>query len=113
MTQQQIYLSVVIASYNSAEALQKNLSVLTSFLSQCDFSSEIIIVDDGSNDQGLTAHVAEENQCKYIRQDSNKGKGAAIRLGMMSAKGNYRIFTDADIPYKPEVIATFLHYLDF
>jgi dolichyl-phosphate beta-glucosyltransferase len=113
MTDHQIYLSVVIASYNSAEALQKNLSALTNYLSQCSFTSEIIIVDDGSNDHGLTENVVKSNNCIYIKQEVNKGKGAAVKKGMLSAKGKYRIFTDADIPYEPEVIPRFLHYLDF
>jgi dolichyl-phosphate beta-glucosyltransferase len=113
MTDPKIYLSVVIASYNSAEALQKNLPVLVSFLASCDFTSEIIIVDDGSNDQGLTASIAQLNQCSYIKLDRNQGKGAAIRVGMQAAAGAFRIFTDADIPYEPEVIPKFLHYLDF
>ena len=113
MTDHQIYLSVVIASYNSAEALQKNLSALTNYLSQCSFNSEIIIVDDGSNDNGLTESVVKSNNCIYIKQEVNKGKGAAVKKGMLSAKGKFRIFTDADIPYEPEVIPSFLHYLDF
>jgi dolichyl-phosphate beta-glucosyltransferase len=113
MTDQEIYLSVVIASYNSGKALEKNLPVLANYLSECNFTYEIIVVDDGSNDDGLTAKIVQSNNCIYIKQEFNKGKGAAIRVGMIEAKGKYRIFTDADIPYEPQVIPSFLHYLDF
>jgi dolichyl-phosphate beta-glucosyltransferase len=113
MTDQEIYLSVVIASYNSGKALEKNLPVLANYLSECNFTYEIIVVDDGSNDDGLTAKIVQSNNCIYIKQNVNKGKGAAVKVGMLAAKGKYRIFTDADIPYEPQVIPSFLHYLDF
>jgi dolichyl-phosphate beta-glucosyltransferase len=113
MTDQEIYLSVVIASYNSGKALEKNLPVLANYLSECNFTYEIIVVDDGSNDDGLTAKIVQSNNCIYIKQNVNKGKGAAVKIGMLAAKGKYRIFTDADIPYEPQVIPSFLHYLDF
>ncbi len=73
----------------------------------------MIIVDDGSADQGRTEKIATENNCIYLKYEPNRGKGAAIRTGMLSARGAYRIFTDADIPYETEAIDTFLKYLDF
>ncbi|MCC6251884.1 MAG: glycosyltransferase [Bacteroidia bacterium] len=106
-------LSVVIASYNSAHALEKNLPVLCNYLANTSYSHEILVVDDGSTDNGLTRTICEKNSCTYLKLDTNQGKGAAIKHGMLSANGKYRIFTDADIPYEPEVIEKFIYYLDF
>ena len=113
MIKDRIYLSVIIASYNSADALKTNLDVLLNYLQTKTFSYEVIIVDDGSNDQGLTKAIAEQKGCVYLKNITNLGKGAAIRNGMLNSNAEYRIFTDADIPYDPIVIDTFLKYLDF
>lgn len=72
---------------------------------------EIIIVDDGSNDNGETEQVARDLKCIFLKNERNGGKGAAVRKGMLHAKGNYRIFTDADFPFEFETIERFLHYL--
>jgi dolichyl-phosphate beta-glucosyltransferase len=107
------YLSVIIGSYNSAAVLQANIDILLDFLKTKSFSSEVIVVDDGSNDNGSTKTIAEQKGCTYLRNEKNLGKGAAIRNGMLNAKGQYRIFTDADIPYETQVIDKIIHYLDF
>jgi dolichyl-phosphate beta-glucosyltransferase len=108
-----IFLSVVIGSYNSADALEKNLCVLIDFLKSKTFFWEVIIVDDGSIDHDKTRNFALANNCIYLKNEVNIGKGAAVRKGMLNAKGKYRIFTDADIPYEPDAIDTFIKYLDF
>lgn len=107
-----IYLSIVIPAFNAAEILDKNLPVLSGYLDQQPFRYEIVIADDGSNDDGKTEKISSHYHCRYIRNEKNKGKGAAVRLGMIHANGKFRIFTDADIPYEPEVIGKMLHCLD-
>lgn len=107
------FLSIVIGSYNSSDALNGNLAVLFNYLKEKTFEYEVIIVDDGSTDKGQTQRIALQKGCIYLKNEANLGKGAAIRKGMLNAKGQYRIFTDADIPYEPTVIDTFLKYLDF
>jgi dolichyl-phosphate beta-glucosyltransferase len=108
-----IYLSVIVPSYKSAGILRKNLPVLISYLASQDYSFEVIVVDDGSNDQGATETVCHEMNCTFRRNEKNLGKGAAVRTGMKAAQGLFRIFTDADIPYKLDAIGTMLRYLDF
>ena len=108
-----VFLSIVIPSFNSSLALSKNLGILVSYLQSKSFSWELILVDDGSTDNGETEKIATNYSCIFLKNESNLGKGSAIRKGMLNATGRFRLFTDADIPYEPEVIDQFLHYLDF
>lgn len=106
------YLSVIIPSYNSAAVLKNNLPYLINFLKEKKYDYEILVVDDGSNDNGATKQVAEELGCAYLCNDKNIGKGESVRKGMLAATGKFRIFTDADIPFNAEAIEQFLHYMD-
>jgi dolichyl-phosphate beta-glucosyltransferase len=107
-----IYLSVVVPSYNSARILERNLPILLAYLKQQDYSWEVIVIEDGSNDLGETENVCRKLGCRFLNTEKNMGKGAAIRTGMKKALGSFRIFTDADIPYKPDTIGIMLRYLD-
>lgn len=107
-----MYLSVIIPSYNSASVLKNNIPLLQTFLSAKSYAYEILIVDDGSTDSGLTQKVVEDLGCQYLKNPVNIGKGEAVRNGMRNAKGKFRIFTDADIPFETEAFDRFLKYLD-
>ncbi len=104
-------LSIVLPSYKNAEALRTQLPEFISWLKTKVDSFEIIVVDDGSNDDGATEKVAKENNVIFIRQEKNRGKGAAVRIGMLAAKGEYRIFTDADIPFEFDAIERCIFYI--
>lgn len=112
MNRSEIFLSVIIGSYNSADALNKNIDVLLDFLKVKSYSYEIIIVDDGSDDNGATQKIAADKGVIYFKSTKNEGKGAAIKKGVLASSGKYVIFTDADIPYEPIVIDSFIKYLD-
>jgi dolichyl-phosphate beta-glucosyltransferase len=107
-----IYLSVVLPSYNGSSSLERNLPYLITYLKSQNFTFEIIIVDDGSDDNNATKNIALKNECIYLRNEKNKGKGYSIRKGMIEALGQYIIFTDADIPYDCESIGLTIKYLD-
>jgi dolichyl-phosphate beta-glucosyltransferase len=109
---QSVYLSIIIPAFNAAGILKKNLPVLKLYLKDQVYEYEIILVDDGSNDDGATARISREFGCIYYRNPQNMGKGASVRNGMKIAKGAFRIFTDADIPYEVDVISIILKYLD-
>ena len=107
----QIYLSIIIPAFRSATVLEKNLPELLSWMKNQSFVSEVIIVNDGSNDFGATQQVAQNFNCNYLELAKNRGKGAAVRAGMKTAKGQFRIFTDSDIPFECSVLNKFVHYL--
>jgi dolichyl-phosphate beta-glucosyltransferase len=95
-------ISFIIPSYRSSEALDKNLPYLLRYLEEKKTNFEVIVVDDGSDDNGLTKGVVERHQCKYMTYPKNSGKGAAVRFGILHATGDIKIFTDADIPFESE-----------
>lgn len=93
------YLSVIIPAYNESKRLSPTLVDMDKKLSQVDFSYEILIVNDGSKDS--TAEMAERlthivKNLRLIDNKENHGKGWVVRQGMLEAKGEIRLFTDAD-----------------
>ena len=88
--------SLIIPAYNEAERISATLEHVQDYLESQAYSSEIIVVDDGSSDN--TAQVVEEGfpEVQVIRYEPNQGKGCAVRTGMLAAVGEYRVFYDAD-----------------
>jgi glycosyltransferase involved in cell wall biosynthesis len=96
---EKIFLSVVIPAYNEEKRLPKTIVEIFDYLSKKNFSFEVIVVNDGSKDK--TSEVVKELMKKYsklelIDNKENKGKGAVVRQGMLKARGEIRIFSDAD-----------------
>jgi len=94
-----IFLSVVIPAYNEANRLPATLIDVNQYLSGQKFSYEIIVVNDGSTDN--TAEIVKQflpktRNLKLIDKKINSGKGAAVRIGMLAAKGDLCLFMDAD-----------------
>ncbi len=71
---------------------------------------EIIIVDDGGRDFPPESWDADE-RIRLIRFPKNRGKGAAVKAGMLAATGKTRIYTDVDLPYDPLLIPVATDYL--
>ena len=99
MTEERPYLSVVIPAYNEEERLRQNVPRIVEFLRGKGFRFEIIVVNDGSKDG--SARATEELARTYpmvrsISLDPNRGKGGAVRAGMLAATGRFVLFTDAD-----------------
>jgi glycosyltransferase involved in cell wall biosynthesis len=93
--------SVVIPAYNEESRLPDTLRHSIAFLKSRPYSSEIIVVNDGSTDG--TERVVREQADSFERLQlishpdrANHGKGAAVKLGMMAASGAFRLFMDAD-----------------
>jgi len=107
----EVTLSIILPSYNTADTLRSQLPGFLSWLTAKGITHEVIVIDDGSEDNGATAKAATENGCVFLRLDRNQGKGAAVRAGMLAATGDFRVFTDADIPFEFDAVERFLHYL--
>lgn len=105
-------LSIILPSYKSAATLESQLPSFVDWLREKKMDAEIIVVDDGSQDDGATEKAARKNGCEFVGLKENQGKGGAVRAGMLAAKGDYRIFTDADIPFEYDAIERFLFYLE-
>jgi len=109
------YLSVVIPAYNEEKRISQTLLAIDHYLSQQDYSSEILVVDDGSKDK--TAQVVKNftNLIKNLRLIDNRenhGKGWVVKQGMLEAKGEYRIYIDADNAISLDQIESFWPYLE-
>ena len=93
------HLSVIIPAYNEARRILPYLQAITAYLDRRGFSYEILVVDDGSQDD--TAMLVERAGTQYshvrlIRFSRNSGKGTAVRAGMQAAQGELQLFADAD-----------------
>jgi dolichyl-phosphate beta-glucosyltransferase len=88
------FLSVVIPAYNEQDRLGPTLARVQSYLAAQTYQSEVIVVDNASADR--TAGVAREAGVRVI-PEPQRGKGAAVRAGMLAAAGEYLLFSDADL----------------
>jgi dolichyl-phosphate beta-glucosyltransferase len=103
------FLSVVIPAFNEAERLPRTLDRLDTFLRAFGRAHEIVVVDDGSQDG--TAERARAAGATVLRSDANRGKGHAVRRGMLEARGQLRLMTDADLSTPIEELPRFLEKL--
>jgi len=96
---QRIHLSIIIPAYNEEKRLPKTLKEVNSYLKKQTYTSEIIVVSDGSSDKTVekTRNLMPgiEN-LKVLEFKERQGKGFGVKQGIFEAKGEYRIFTDAD-----------------
>lgn len=94
-----IYLSIVIPAYNEDARIERTLREIIAYLENKPFKSEIIVVNDGSNDRTfdtakLTLNGFEDSQ--IISRTENRGKGYSVREGVLVARGDIIFFSDAD-----------------
>jgi dolichyl-phosphate beta-glucosyltransferase len=106
-------LSVIIPAYNEELRLPKTLAAVLDFLGKQNFTSEILVVDDGSTDGTIrivNEFAAKALQSKIIIRVANgphQGKGGAIRHGIQNANGAFLLFADADNSIPIEQLAQF------
>jgi dolichyl-phosphate beta-glucosyltransferase len=99
-TLRRVAASLVIPAYNEAERLPAYLTAIREhYAEQFGDDYEILVVDDGSSDGldcAVTAAAADWPQLTLLRHERNRGKGAAVRTGMLAAGGETLLFADAD-----------------
>jgi len=94
------FLSIVIPAYNEALRIGATLEKVRQYLDSRNFACELIIVDDGSRDE--TPEILERFQERHpavrlLRNEPNRGKGFSVRRGVLEARGEFVLFTDADL----------------
>jgi len=95
----QLDLSVVVPAYNEETRLPAYLDKILSYLEFLEISFEIIVVDDGSTDSTakiVGGYSTRAKNVRLIRLPNNRGKGFAVKTGMLQAIGAQRLFADAD-----------------
>lgn len=92
------FLSVIIPVFNEEKRI-KNINNIITFLKKQQYKWEVIIVNDGSSDKTIAMLKFLKNKLKFklISLPKNQGKGAAIKMGMLTASGKYRLFLDVDL----------------
>ena len=94
-------LSIVVPAFNEERRLPSTLDVIFAWLDGGPFrDAEVLVVDDGSGDTTaalVESRAAMEPRLRLIRNPGNRGKGYAIRHGMHEAKGDWILFSDADL----------------
>jgi dolichyl-phosphate beta-glucosyltransferase len=94
-------LSIVIPAYNEAAKIARDVEAAARFLVDQRLAGEILVVDDGSDDE--TSKVAEAVpvppgiERKVIRYAPHRGKGCAVRTGMVATRGEYAMFADSGL----------------
>ncbi|MCC6300707.1 MAG: glycosyltransferase family 2 protein [Anaerolineales bacterium] len=104
-----IFLSVIIPAHNEENRLPDSLEQVLRFLGEQNFSSEVVIVENGSADRTLeVAQVFAKKHDNVRVIQSDRGKGAAVKRGMLEARGEYRFMCDADLSMPVEEISKFI-----
>lgn len=107
-----MHLSIVIPAYNEEKRIALNLKKILNFMRTKDYSYEIVVVDDGSKDN--TINEVSKIKSKYVKvltYSCNKGKGYAVKYGMMKAKGNYVLFSDSDLSTSINQLDNLMNYI--
>lgn len=104
------FLSIVIPAYNEQRRLPSTLEQAFNFLRGQAYRYEVLVVENGSQDQ--TFQVAQDFAARHAGfralQESGRGKGLAVRRGMLEARGDYRFMCDADLSMPISEVNRFL-----
>ena len=104
------FLSIVIPAHNEERRLLHTLEKIFAFLQVQSYSYEVLVVENGSNDQTykIALELSERYQNLRVLREEQPGKGKAVCLGMLQAKGEYRFMCDADLSMPIEELEKFI-----
>src|SRR5262249_37910262 len=104
------FLSIVIPALNEANRLPGSLHKIDEFICKQSYRSEVVIVENGSTDDtvGVVRRFAQDHPYVRLFAGEPRGKGRAVRRGMLEARGEYRFICDADLSMPIEEVARFL-----
>jgi len=103
-------LSIIIPAYNEERRLPDTLQKIVHFLLRQNYTYEVVVVENGSTDRTLDLARMFEQDYPFIRTMhlDGRGKGLAVRAGMLAAKGEYRFICDADLSMPIEEVNRFI-----
>jgi glycosyltransferase involved in cell wall biosynthesis len=107
-------LSIVIPAYNEAQRIEPTLRSIDTFLAASDLTYEIVVVDDGSADDTVALVDQLTRELPFVRciaTRPNRGKGHAVRVGMLASRGAVRLMCDADGSIPAAMIPTVVNPL--
>lgn len=110
MTLDSPFLSIVVPALNEEHRLPPSLAKIDDFLKTQEYTYEVIVVDNGSTDRTKEAVETFAETHDYVKfiQLAERGKGRAVKAGMLAATGDYRFICDADLSMPIEEISKFL-----
>lgn len=107
---EKLQLSLIIPAYNEAKRLPQTLPQIIDFVQLLSVPAEVIIVNNNSSDK--TRQIADEFAEQYpfisVLDEPRQGKGAAVRTGMLAARGEYLFMADADLSMPIDEVEKFL-----
>ena len=103
-------ISIIVPAYNEAGAIQDVIKQLQDITSEHEISAQILVVDDGSDDD--TGKLATDAGAQVIRHHRNRGYGAALKTGILHAEHDIIVMTDADGTYPADAIPLLLQHLE-
>jgi len=111
-TKKPIKLSLVIPIFNEEKRIH-NLNILWDYIKNKKYIKELIVVNDGSTDKTKTyiSEFQKKTKCQVISYRKNKGKGYAVKRGILTARGNYIMFMDVDLSTPPKMIGKVKNFL--
>jgi glycosyltransferase involved in cell wall biosynthesis len=104
------YLSIIVPAYNEEHRLPTTLEKARQFLEKQAYPVEVLVVENGSQDRTyqIAAEFAQGHPRFYAVQENERGKGRAVKRGMLQACGQYRFMCDADLSMPIDEINRFL-----
>lgn len=104
------FLSIIIPAYNEEHRLPRTLEQIFAFIEEQSYSAEVLVIENGSSDRTyeIAREFAERKKDLHVFREERRGKGNAVKRGMLEARGEYRFLCDADLSMP---IAEINHFL--